>query len=220
MERLTDKEKIQLEKYIETKCKDLRFIYDFQNITGTFADIKIKSIEKEVIILSVSYVEEFDTLGRDKLYSSGDPFQYATSKFFKPTISYNYLNINIIPKYCFNQTDFNESDYKIYFEKLKVISNTPLSELEEIKDRTLDFKIYTGTVKKELIDCFKTIIGRKDLRNNQIPHFGRIGLYNGEKKGDKAPRVFFFVGHYSTLHILLFDPYHDIYPDYMSYAKS
>ena len=55
MEILTDKEKIQLEKYIETKCKDLRFIYDFQNITGTFADIKIKSIEKEVIILSVSY---------------------------------------------------------------------------------------------------------------------------------------------------------------------
>ncbi len=166
-----------------------------------------------------THIDEFESLGRDKIYSGGDLLLNTNSRFFKPTISYNYLNINIITKYCFKQTDFNENDYKIYFEKLKIISNTPLTELEELKDKSLDFKIYTGSVKKELIDCFKKIIGKDDLKSNQIPYFGRIGLYNGLKKGDKAPRVFFFVGHYSTLHILLFDPYHDIYPDEMKYTQ-
>ena len=55
METLINKEKIKLEKFIETKCKELRFIYDFKKITGTFAKIKTKSIEEKIILLSVSY---------------------------------------------------------------------------------------------------------------------------------------------------------------------
>lgn len=166
-----------------------------------------------------THIEEFNELGRDKVYLGGDKVFKDNSSVFRPTISYNYLNINIIPDFCFKQPEFTEFDYKIYFEKLKIISNTPLPDLESIKDKGLDFKVYTGSVKKELLDCFKKVIGKDTLHANQIPYFGRIGLYNGKKKGDKAPRVFFFVGHYSTLHILLYDPYHKIYPDEMVYAE-
>jgi hypothetical protein len=166
------------------------------------------------------HINDYEELGRDKVYKAGDKFiKNVSSNFFKPTISYNYLNINIVAKYCFHQNDFTESDYKIYFDKLKTISTIPLPDLENTKDKTLDFKIYTGNVKAELLDCFKKVVGRTDLNDDQIPYFGRIGLYNGRKKGDKAPRIFFFVGHYATIHILLYDPYHLIYPDEMTYVK-
>ena len=152
-----------------------------------------------------------DDLGRDDTYLLGDKFapNYSINK--KPSISYNYLNIGNSPSYCFNNPQISDLDYNIYFKKIKEICSQTYDDLLN-KRNALGFTVYSSPNAK-LWEQFKKIVGDKTLTSEQKPTFGRIKLYDSITKGDKAPRIFFFVGHSCTLHIFLFDLYHQIYAE-------
>ena len=169
-------------------------------------------------ILSM-HAEEYLDLNRDNIYRLGEIVNLETKEVFRPKISYTYLNIRLIPDFCFNHQEFSEGDYKIYFSKIKKICNTTYESLIQDKNKDLDFMVYSKP-NKDLLKCFKLIVGDKYLTEDRIPPFGRIGLYNSKKKGDKAPRIFFFVGHECVIHILLFDAYHALYPDDLNYLEN
>lgn len=158
-----------------------------------------------------NHAEDFDTHERGNVYECGDPFiRGGYSKYLKPTISYNYLNYDQFPDYCFNHASFTADDFKIYFKKIKQISSTTYHSLITTSDKSLDFTIY-GNGNPELVGYFKSIVGLSNIKPEQRPSFGRIGLYNSTPLDPKAPRIFFFIGHQCMLHIFLFDPFHQIY---------
>lgn len=104
---------------------------------------------------------------------------------------------------------FTKEDFYIYFEKMIKVTQTTMEDL--IEGRTdVEFTIYEYP-NNELKEIFDQSIGRRSRKEN-LPAFGRIALYNSQDGTGKAPRIFFVIGHYSTLHILAFDPEHKIYP--------
>jgi len=159
------------------------------------------------------HTNDFDESGRDHIFEIGDKVLNKHSSHSKPSFSYNYLNISTCPEYCFNHLDFDSSDYNMYFQNVRRISKLTYHELlEQGNKKEIDFTIYTSinsALKKE----FNKLINNIKLSPEQTPTFGRIGLYNSSYPGGKAPRIFFFVGHHCMLHILFFDPYHQLYPE-------
>ncbi|MCB0375341.1 MAG: hypothetical protein KDD04_05425, partial [Sinomicrobium sp.] len=93
-------------------------------------------------------------------------------------------------------------------EKMKEVTSSTMSDLM-CGNTSVDFKIYSHA-KLELQDFFFKAINSKPSAE-KVPAFGRIGLYNSKEGTGKAPRIFFAIGHYSTLHIFLCDPEHEIY---------
>jgi len=160
--------------------------------------------------------DDFDSHERGFEFVIGDKIQKFSS-FLKPTISYTYLNLGLIPQYCFIQPDFTDTDYKLYFDNIKKITSLDYDTLIHNKDKKLDFSIYSYPNGK-LLDIFKNIIGRSKISPEQIPTFGRIGLYNSTPLEKKAPRIYFFVGHNCVLHILFFDPFHSVYPEKKAFS--
>lgn len=64
----------------------------------------------------LEHIENFSE--RDHIYEAGDKIiKHAMN--FRPTISYNYLNFDLIEDYCFNHSEFTSDDFKIYFKKIK-----------------------------------------------------------------------------------------------------
>lgn len=157
------------------------------------------------------HTENFNELERDDIYILGDKILPNYSKHKKPSISYNYLNIGNVPNYCFNNPQISDDDYKIYFKKIKEICSRTYDDLINANHDSLGFTLYSSPNGK-LWEQFKNIVGEKNLTAEQKPAFGRIKLYDSVNEGDKAPRIFFFVGHNCTLHIFLFDLFHQIYP--------
>lgn len=150
--------------------------------------------------------EEVVDLGRDLNLKIGD--SPSVIEEFRPRFSYDLLSYNKDVDLCFSSKDFTKEDFHIYLQKMIQVSKTKLGDLM-YNDTGLDFKIYPS-VNKALKKIFFEMIGAKEFVES-IPSFGRIGLYNSEDGSKKAPRIFFVVGHYATLHILACDPMHKIY---------
>ena len=76
----------------------------------------------------------------------------------------------------------------------------------------LHFKIeYPSRFIKNLIED----IADRDLNANEIPQVGHFALSthpDGADKtaGRKSPRIHFFIGRNATIHILFYDPYHEV----------
>ncbi|MFI1770365.1 hypothetical protein [Thalassobellus citreus] len=161
---------------------------------GSFEDI-LKVHTEEVI--------DFD---RDLNLKKGD--SPSITREFKPRISYDLLSFKDNEEICFTNSCFVKEDFHIYFEKMIEVSKTKLGDLMD-GNTELDFKIYSG-VNKALKSIFLSSLGERGYVET-IPSFGRIGLYNSSDGSGKAPRIFFALGHQSTLHILACDPEHKVY---------
>lgn len=165
----------------------------------------------DLIAALIDHTDNLDEIERDDIYIFGDKIIPNYSKHKKPSISYNYLNIGNVPNYCFNNPQISDNDYKIYFQKIKEICSRTYDDLLNARQDSLGFTVYSSPNGK-LWEQFKKIVGEKNLTSEQKPAFGRIKLYDSNLTNAKAPRIFFFVGHRCTLHIFLFDLYHQIYP--------
>lgn len=153
------------------------------------------------------HADEIVGMDRDLNLQIGDRTSIVYE--FSPNISYDLLKLGENPGMCFTSESFTKDDFHIYLSKMSEVTKTSMGDLID-GNSNVDFKIYDGS-RKELREIyFKAIGGRPSAE--QVPSFGRIGLYNSDDGEGKAPRVFFVVGHYSTLHILLCDPEHKLYP--------
>lgn len=152
------------------------------------------------------HTEEIIDLGRDLKLRIGD--SPILARDFSPRISYDLLSYKKNNEICFTSEKFTKDDYHIYFKKMIELSNAKMGDLID-GDTNLDFVVYSGA-NKHLKEIFFEQIGATAFVES-IPSFGRLGLYNSDSGKDKAPRIFFAIGHYSTLHILACDPEHKIY---------
>ncbi|OCB69770.1 hypothetical protein [Flavobacterium crassostreae] len=128
-------------------------------------------------------------------------------------ISYDYL-LNDDSEYSFLNEEFyqknsefhnNRTDYQIYFEKVKTICSTKFNTVS--KD-TFNFKVVS--LNKNLKEILKSVYDVSGLKAEQTPTFIEIILYTN-KKSNRAPRVFGFIGNANVIYILFYDPFHKIF---------
>jgi hypothetical protein len=130
-----------------------------------------------------------------------------------PAISYDYLFLDENEEYSFLNPEINKqtseeypnlSDSQIYFQKLNEICT---SNFQDLNDSTFFFQMINPNRNiKNVVD----FIFSKKLQADQIPPFIEIKLYTN-KKGNKAPRVFGFIGNANIIYILFYDPFHQIF---------
>lgn len=149
--------------------------------------------------------------GRDIKFKKGDfirPINYDCS----PSISYDYLLVDS-SEYSFLNPEINKitseqfstlSDSQIYFQQIKKIC---VSNFEDLANNTFLFKIINPNKKLKEIANF---IFSQRLKFEQTPSFIEIKLYTN-KGGNKAPRIFGFIGNLNIIYILCYDPFHKIY---------
>ena len=130
-----------------------------------------------------------------------------------PSISYDYLLLNKANEFSFHNPEINNitseefphlSDSQIYFHRIREICN---SNFRELNDVTSYFKMINPN--RELKNLVDFVFSQK-LQADQIPPFIEIKLYTN-KAGNKAPRVFGFVGNANIVYILFYDPFHKMY---------
>lgn len=149
------------------------------------------------------------------------PFRFGTTvdkEFLKsgsnkyPLISYNYIDLGDT-EYHFSQDCFDNLDLLSYFKQLKKFSNLLFRNLMDNSSHHDHFKIEpkVGPKIKRLLEK----VYKKPLTEKTTPLVGHFALYtNPESARDtkiKSPRIFFILGKRATIHILFYDPYHEIH---------
>lgn len=130
-----------------------------------------------------------------------------------PSISYDYLLLDKSNEFSFLNPEFNKitseefpnySDSHIYFLKAQEICKNNFKNLSE--DKFFFEIIKPNRNLKEIVD----FIFSEKLQADQIPPFIEIRLYTN-KNGNKAPRIFGFIGNANIIYILFYDPFHKVF---------
>jgi len=150
--------------------------------------------------------------GRDLKFKIKDkvlPINYDCT----PCISYDYTFLQPNHEFSFLNSEINNktsedfpflSDAQIYFDRIQKICK---SDFASLCTDSFFFRIVSPN--KNLKKVADFIFSQK-LQPDQIPPFIEILLYTN-KKTEKAPRVFGFIGNASIIYILFYDPFHKIY---------
>ncbi|MBS0029471.1 hypothetical protein ACTJJ0_15750 [Chitinophaga sp. 22321] len=138
-----------------------------------------------------------------------DPQLIKISTDQTPFFAYDYLNFKI-EEFSFHHLDFLHEDYKIYFSQVKKISKIPLNDLINYHKHSEHFHI--SPPNSRMRELLKEIFNKSRLRPEETPDVGQFHLYTPNDGSNKAPRIHFFVGPLAVFYIILYDPYHQIYP--------
>ncbi|MDR3226363.1 MAG: hypothetical protein LBT56_01660 [Prevotellaceae bacterium] len=132
-----------------------------------------------------------------------------------PTISYDYLFVEDNNENSFHNREFNKisseeypnnSDYAIYFRKIKSFCCRTLGE----SLNNTSHKEHIHLIKpNERLRKILTKIFCKSLRDEDLPPIMQFSLYTNQND-DKAPRIFCAIGNFAVVYILFYDPYHKI----------
>lgn len=152
--------------------------------------------------------------GEDLKYKFGDEICNIDDDG-TPTIAYDYLYLDSGDKYSFLNPELNqnfseefpnESDYAIYFRKIKSFCKKTLNK--SLYHSKKEEHIHIVNSNERLVDLLRKT-AKTTFNHNNIPQFGQFALYTNVKD-NRAPRVFFFIGNYAIVYILFYDPYHEI----------
>jgi hypothetical protein len=152
--------------------------------------------------------------GREfKFGTSIDGKELSSGYNEKPLISYRYIDIEVTD-YCFDQECLDADDILQYFDLLKQFSSSTINELID-GHYSRHFHLYhkPNSNLRSLLEHVSGIT----LTPETTPTIGQFALYNGEEKasretGSKSPRIYFIVGQMGIMHILFYDPFHEINP--------
>lgn len=127
------------------------------------------------------------------------------------SVQYNEINLGDTG-YGFDQA-FEANEANLYFERMRELSEQTLRGIEEGVDYTLHFHrtIVSGNIKR----IFDSVDPKIAKANPLIFHFALDPTNKNRadrKKNIRNPRVYFMVGRNGMIHILFFDPYHEINP--------
>jgi hypothetical protein len=153
-----------------------------------------------------------DDNNRDHKFKIGDKLITPPIEGCTFTVSYDYIalegdfsfsnpEINI----CDSEEFAGLSDAQLYFRRISEISQLTFEELSDLGSKGVFKRI---TPNKNLRDLLLPKFGK--LSPEQEPIFFELKLYTN-KNGNRAPRIFGFVGHLNILYILFYDPFHEIF---------
>lgn len=127
------------------------------------------------------------------------------------SVQYNEIDLGDT-QYGFDQ-GFEGNEANLYFERMRELSEQTLNDIMDDADYKLHFNRtdVSGNIKR-IFDTIDTKIAKV---NPLIFHFALDPTnkkYADRKKHIRNPRVYFMVGRNGMIHILFFDPYHEINP--------
>lgn len=127
------------------------------------------------------------------------------------SVQYNQIDLGRT-KYGFDQP-FQGNEAGLYFERMHEFSEHSVNSIIENSDFTLHFHKTDiwGNIKR----IFDSIDKKIAKANPLIYHFALDPNNHNmadRKKNIRNPRIYFMVGRNGMIHILFFDPYHEINP--------
>lgn len=127
------------------------------------------------------------------------------------SVQYNEIDLGDTG-YGFNQP-FEGNEANLYFERMREFSERTMNDIRENSSYKLHFNRtdVRGNIKR-IFDSIDTKIAKA---NPLIFHFALDPNNKNQadrKKNVRNPRVYFMVGRNGMIHILFFDPYHEINP--------
>lgn len=130
------------------------------------------------------------------------------SKSLPLVVSYDLVDLTGI--YGFQQ-DMTHEDTQGYFRIMKYLSGKSIDDLEDMKRELHLF--HSMNFSKTLRTQLQRLTPGKDIDYPLIYH---VGLYtdsdgNANREANvRSPRIFFMMGQYGIIHVLFFDPFHEI----------
>jgi len=140
-------------------------------------------------------------------------------KSLRTNMTFSYANVDIdTTDYGFGQL-FTNKDTRRYFTLLNEFSQSSLDEMLDVKDQEdeegellhLNRTYIRGNLKKVFRQLGKDV----DDQTTIIYHFALYTDKNCDacrQTGVRSPRIYFMVGQYGIMHLLFFDPFHEINP--------
>ena len=129
------------------------------------------------------------------------------------TVQYNEVDLEKTP-YHFNQP-FVGNEANLYFQRMKEFSELSVNYIVDHSDYRSHFHRtdIRGNIKK-VFDSIDTNIAKA---NPLIFHFAldpeSKETAADRKTGVRNPRIYFMIGYNGMIHILFFDPYHELNPE-------
>ena len=128
------------------------------------------------------------------------------------SVQYNEIDLGDT-EYSFKQA-FESNEANLYFERMKEFSERTVKDVSENSSYKLHF--YRSDIRGNLKRIFDKIDKNIAKANPLIFHFAldpNNTNYADREKNVRNPRIYFMVGRNGMIHILFFDPYHEINPD-------
>ena len=128
----------------------------------------------------------------------------------KMIVSYSLLDLN--GKYGFSQ-DFTQGEIHGYFNQMKKYANVSMNDIIDTFDYTEHFN--GSEIRGNLLRLLKEKTGKHIDEGVMIYHFALQPDNNqtaSREQGTRNGRIYFLVGKFGVVHVLFFDPYHEINP--------
>jgi hypothetical protein len=131
-----------------------------------------------------------------------------------PVFSYYWIDLGKT-KYHFHQDEFDNEDIKKYFSILNEFSQMTIGNILESK---YEYHVYESKLMGKLLEVYKQYTNKAHIDLYKVPpiyHFAFYTNKDGHANRDKrikSPRIYFTIGSFGTIHILFYDPYHEINP--------
>lgn len=128
----------------------------------------------------------------------------------KMIVSYSLLDLD--GKYGFSQ-DFTQGEIHGYFNQMKKYANVSMNDIIDTFDYTEHFN--GSEIRGNLLRLLKEKTGKHIDEGVMIYHFA-LQPDNKQaasrEQGTRNSRIYFLVGKFGVVHVLFFDPYHEINP--------
>lgn len=125
-------------------------------------------------------------------------------------VSYDLIDMD--GKYGFMQ-EFTQDEIHGYFSQMNKFATVSMNEIIDRFGYTAHF--HDSKIKGNLLRILKDKTPNKIDDEVLIYHFALVPEDNkmaNRERGDRNARVYFLVGKYGIVHILFFDPFHEINP--------
>lgn len=127
------------------------------------------------------------------------------------SVQYNEIDLGDT-NYGFDQ-EFEDKEANLYFERMREFSEQTLTDICD--DASYKLHFHRSNISGNIKRIFDSIDPRISKANPLIFHFALDP--DNRKHADRSkhirnPRVYFMVGRNGMIHILFFDPYHEINP--------
>lgn len=128
------------------------------------------------------------------------------------TVQYNEIDLGR-SAYHFNQP-FVGNEANLYFQRMKEFAGLTVNYIVEHSDHKSHF--YRSDIRGNLKKVFDAIDPKIAKANPLIFHFALdpdSKVTDADRStGKRNPRVYFMIGYNGMIHILFFDPYHELNP--------
>lgn len=124
----------------------------------------------------------------------------------------NYDQLDLDGKYGFLQ-DFTQEEIHGYFRQMKKYASVSMNEIIDTFDYTEHFN--SSEIRGNLLKILKERTTRRIDDDVMIYHFAlepESRVVADRNLARRNARVYFLIGKFGIVHILFFDPYHEINP--------